>query len=170
MAREPCAMAVTLRAVRPADIPLLQAWDNDPDVMAAVAPDGRRDWAQELQRDPRFTELLIAEAEGEPVAFVELCDAANEESHYWGDDVEDDAWALDIWIGNPQHRNRGLGSQIMQMALARCFDDHGASVVVIDPLASNTAAHRFYDRLGFQLVGPRWFDDDHCLVYRLVRP
>lgn len=43
------------------------------------------------------------------------------------------------------------------------------SAVLIDPLASNTRAHRFYERLGFRLVGPRRFGDDDCLVYRLDR-
>ncbi len=40
---------------------------------------------------------------------------------------------------------------------------------MIDPLASNTRAHTFYERVGFQLVGPRTFGEDDCLVYRLDR-
>ena len=163
-------MGVTLRPVLHTDIPMLEVWDSDSDVMAAIAADVRRDWHAELERDKRFTELLIGEIDGHPFAFVELCDAANEESHYWGDDVEQGAWALDIWIGQPQFRNRGLGTTLMQVALARCFDRHDAKVVFIDPLVSNVAAHRFYERLGFQAVGVRWFDDDECLVYRLPRP
>ena len=163
-------MEVDLRPVVPEDIPTLEAWARDPAVMAAVAPDGRRIWSEELERDPRYTELLIAEVDGEPVAFAELCDAANEESHYWGSEVEPGAWALDIWIGRPDRRNQGLGTAVMQLALARCFEQHHASVVVIDPLVSNVTAHRFYERLGFELVGIRWFDDDECRVYRMASP
>jgi aminoglycoside 6'-N-acetyltransferase len=40
---------------------------------------------------------------------------------------------------------------------------------VIDPLNSNLAAHRFYRRLGFEVVGRRIFDKDDCLVHRLTR-
>lgn len=40
---------------------------------------------------------------------------------------------------------------------------------LIDPLASNTRAHRFYERLGFQCIDRRWFGEDDCFVYRLNR-
>lgn len=42
-------------------------------------------------------------------------------------------------------------------------------VQIIDPLSSNTRAHRFYERLGFALLGPKQFGEDSCLVYRLGR-
>ena len=42
--------------------------------------------------------------------------------------------------------------------------------ILIDPLNSNTDAHRFYQRLGFRPIGRRLFDeDDDCLVHRLDR-
>ena len=57
----------------------------------------------------------------------------------------------------------------MALALNRCFRDPRVTAVIIDPLAANTRAHRFYERLGFALVGPRRFGEDDCLVYRLER-
>jgi aminoglycoside 6'-N-acetyltransferase len=42
--------------------------------------------------------------------------------------------------------------------------------IIIDPLASNTRAHKFYERLGFVPVGRRLFhDEDDCLVHELTR-
>ena len=58
---------------------------------------------------------------------------------------------------------------MMAMALARCFDDPSVSAVLIDPLASNTRSHRFYERVGFRFLEPRRFGDDECSVYRLDR-
>ena len=43
------------------------------------------------------------------------------------------------------------------------------TAILIDPLASNTAAHRFYERLGFRYVERRQFGEDDCIVYRLER-
>ncbi|MEM8830802.1 MAG: hypothetical protein AAGE96_15790 [Cyanobacteria bacterium P01_G01_bin.19] len=40
---------------------------------------------------------------------------------------------------------------------------------MVDPLASNIRAHRFYQRLGFRSVEQRWFDCDDCFVFRLER-
>jgi aminoglycoside 6'-N-acetyltransferase len=41
--------------------------------------------------------------------------------------------------------------------------------VLIDPLAGNVGAHRFYERLGFRFVERRRFGADDCFVYRLDR-
>ena len=42
--------------------------------------------------------------------------------------------------------------------------------VLVDPLKSNTRAHRFYERLGFLFSVERRFGEDSCFVYRLARP
>ncbi len=57
----------------------------------------------------------------------------------------------------------------MALALARCFDDPSVSAVLIDPLASDTRSHHFYERIGFRFLEPRGFGDDECLSYRRDR-
>lgn len=165
---------MTLRRATLDDLPVLRGWDADADVVASGAARGLDGWEEDLGRDVPWAEELIAEADGVPVGFIELIDAVVEESHYWGHDVEPGAWALDIWIGRPEHRGRGIGSEMMRLALARCFDVHGASAVLLDPRSDNTRAHRFYERLGFVFVERRNFDDgdrdEDCFVYRLGRP
>jgi aminoglycoside 6'-N-acetyltransferase len=92
----------------------------------------------------------------------------DEESHYWGD-IQPGTWALDIWIGSPEDRGRGLGAGAMKAALRRVFDRHDAEMVVIDPAVDNRRAIAFYEKLGFERVGVREFGDDECLVMRLLR-
>lgn len=162
-------MAVVLRTALPADLSLLEGWDDDPYVADSGGDDDVYDWEFELGRTVSWREILIAEVDGEPVGVVVLIDAAEEESHYWGFEVEPQAWAIDIWIGEARHRSRGTGSEMMRQAVRRCFVDHGASVVLIDPLAANEGAVRFYGRLGFQVVGPRRFGNDECVVMA-IRP
>jgi aminoglycoside 6'-N-acetyltransferase len=60
---------------------------------------------------------------------------------------------------------------MMQLALERCFADPAVTGVLVDPLATNTRAHRFYERLGFQFVERRRFgdEDDDCAVYQIER-
>ena len=50
-----------------------------------------------------------------------------------------------------------------------CENAPEVTAIVIDPLNSNTDALRFYQRLGFRIVGRRTFDGDDCLVHRLDR-
>ncbi len=163
---------IELRPMRVADIDLLVEWDEDPDVASALG--GRSadwfDWPTELGRDVAWRELLIAEVEGRPVGFVQLLDAARDESHYWGD-VEPGTWALDIWIGAPGDRGRGLGAQVMRAAMTRLVEHHGAESVMIDPQVDNRRAIAFYTRLGFRSLGERVFGDHTCLVMRIaLRP
>jgi aminoglycoside 6'-N-acetyltransferase len=161
---------VRLRTATVDDIPILREWDADPVVSAATGGAGSHDWAVEIPREVWWREFLIAEIDGEPIGFVCLIDALAEETHYWGHEEQPGAWALDIWIGSAGHRGKRHGEQMMRQALDRCFDVHGATTVLIDPLKVNANAIRFYERLGFTRVGERWFDDDLVVVHRFDRP
>jgi aminoglycoside 6'-N-acetyltransferase len=159
---------VTLRPAAPADAPLLRRWDEAPHVVASD-PNDDWGWETELARSPDWREQLIAEVDGRPIGFVQIIDPAREDSRYWGD-TGDHLRAIDLWIGDAAHLGRGYGTRIMELALERCFADPAVRAVLIDPLASNTAAHRFYERLGFRFVERRRFGADDCFVYRLERP
>lgn len=159
--------SVTLRAAGPADLTLLQRWDEQPHV---VASDPNDDWAweRELARSPPWREQLVAEVDGRPVGFVQIIDPAVEESAYWGE-VPTGLRAIDVWIGDEADLGRGYGTRIMRLALARCFAAPEVQAVLIDPLEDNVRAHRFYERLGFRFVERRRFGLDDCFVYRLAR-
>jgi aminoglycoside 6'-N-acetyltransferase len=102
------------------------------------------------------------------VGFVQIIDPAEEESHYWGE-VSNYLRAIDIWIGVADYLGQGIGTTIMRLAIERCFLSPQVNAIIIDPLASNVRAHRFYQRLGFKPQGRRLFGDDDTLVHRLER-
>ena len=158
---------VSLRPATLADVPLLRRWDEQPHVIASD-PNDDWNWDVELGRSPGWREQLIAEIDGRALGFVQIIDPALEESHYWGD-VPINLRAIDIWIGEEADLGRGYGTRMMQLALARCFAEPAVSAVLIDPLASNTRVHPFYQRLGFRFVEARRFGADDCYVYRLDR-
>ncbi len=159
--------AVRLRPATPADLGLLRRWDEQPHVVASD-PHDDWGWETELRRTPDWREQLIAEVDGRAVGFVQIIDPAREDSRYWGD-VAPDLRAVDLWIGEARDLGRGYGTQMMRLALERCFADPAVAAVLVDPLADNTRAHRFYRRLGFRAVGRRRFGRDDCLVHRLER-
>jgi aminoglycoside 6'-N-acetyltransferase len=166
---------VTLRRAIPSDAPILTEWDHlqhviscttdDPD--ATIARDAGV-WENELASPTPHWEHLVAEVNGRPVGAMLIIDPALEPTHYWGD-IEPDLRAIDIWIGPAGALGRGYGTAMMTQAIDRCFADPAVRAIVIDPLASNSDAHRFYQRLGFRTVGPRRFGEDDCLVHRIDR-
>jgi aminoglycoside 6'-N-acetyltransferase len=158
---------VTLRPATLGDLELLRHWDEQPHTVASD-PDDDWGWEIELARDPPWREQLIAEVDGRPVGFLQIIDPAEEDSNYWGD-ATPNLRAIDIWIGEASDLNRGYGTAMMRLAIARCFAPPEVRAILIDPLASNTAAHRFYERLEFRFVERRRFGGDDCFVYRLER-
>lgn len=158
---------MVLRPASIEDLALLRHWDQQPHVIASD-PNDDWQWETELKESFPWREQLIAEVEGVPIGFMEIIDPAEEESHYWGD-VPPNWRAMDIWIGDPEYLGKGHGTQMMQLALERCFADPEVEKVIIDPLESNTRAIRFYQRLGFKPIEQRRFGKDLCLIHHLSR-
>lgn len=166
---------LTLRVATPADVPMLDLWDRDPVVIACTSddPDAEKafegaDWTEEIAANSAASCYYIAERDGRPIGAMQVIDPRAEPTHYWGD-IETNLRAIDIWIGDARDRGGGNGAAMMRAVIDRCFDSPAVTAIVIDPLASNTRAHRFYQRLGFKPVGRRRFDKDECLVHRLER-
>ncbi|MEO9966918.1 MAG: GNAT family N-acetyltransferase [Reichenbachiella sp.] len=159
--------SIILRQATIDDLPLVKLWDEQPHVIASD-PDDDWDWELELLHFPEWREQLIAELDGRPIGFVQIIDPAEEESHYWGE-VPDNLRAIDIWIGAADDLNQGFGTIMMRKAIDRCFTNKKVTAILIDPLETNTAAIRFYTRLGFQFVETRTFDGSVCSVMRLDR-
>ena len=161
------ASKVSLRPATPDDAIILRQWDRRPHIMAAK---GTEDWGweRELARSLTWREQLIAEVDGRPIGYLEIINPAREESHYWGV-LPEGFRAIDIWIGEESELGKGYGTQMMRLALSRCFADQTVSIVLVDPLANNIRAHRFYERVGFRFLEHRRFGGDECCVYRLDR-
>jgi len=159
-----------MRPARPDDADRLRAWDEKPHIMEIMGGNEHEDWNwdRELVRHPPWRWWFIAEVDGNPIGIVQIIDPAEEESRYWGE-VEPNLRAIDIWIGEEDYIGRGFGTAMMAFALEHCFDKTGVTAVLIDPLASNMNARRFYGKMGFEQVGPRRFGQDDCMVYRLER-
>lgn len=160
-------MPIALRTATIADLPLLSSWDEKPHVVESD-PNDDWQWETELGRSVPWREQLIAELDGVPIGFVQILDPAEEETHYCGR-VPANLRAIDIWIGEEAYLSKGHGTEIMKLAIDRCFRPPSVTAILIDPLVSNTRSHRFYQRLGFAPIERRSFGEDDCLVHLLDR-
>ncbi|MDZ4869799.1 MAG: GNAT family N-acetyltransferase [Alphaproteobacteria bacterium] len=165
-----------LRPATLADVPTLKAWDQEPHVISATTDDPDADnafegivWEDEIAAGSDVSRYYVAELDGRPIGAMQVIDPHLEPTHYWGD-IAPNLRAVDIWIGAPADLGQGHGEEMMRQALALCFADEAVTAVIIDPLASNTRAHKFYQRIGFKPIGRRLFNgEDDCLVHELTR-
>lgn len=149
------------------DLQLLNYWDTKQHVIDCD-DDENWEWQKELNRNPDWREQLIAELNGEPIGFIQIIDPYLEETKYWGD-VGKNIRAIDIWIGEEKNLNKGYGSIMMKLAAERCFAKAKVEKIIIDPLSTNTKAHRFYERLGFSFVAKANLQGSSCFIYELKR-
>ncbi|WP_109301388.1 GNAT family N-acetyltransferase [Aquimarina sp. AU474] len=161
-------MTIKLRQATISDLELLKYWDTKQHVIDCDPDDYEWDWENELQRDPEWREQLIAELDARPIGFIQIIDPYIEETHYWGK-VQQNKRALDIWIGEEKDLNKGLGTIMMQLTIERCFKEPNVDGILIDPLKTNTKAHRFYKRLGFEFIQEKDFNGTACFVFELKK-
>ena len=158
---------ITIRDATVEDLPTLLYWDKQDHVIEAT-DDSDWNWKEELRRRPEWREQLIAELNGTPIGFLQIIDPEQEETHYWGD-VEPNKRAIDIWIGEKENLNKGYGTQMMRLALEKCFENPEVTQVLIDPLETNDKAIRFYQRIGFRFIEKRLFEDVVSDIYAMSR-
>lgn len=157
-----------LRRATDDDIALLEYWDSKPHVIAATGATESTDWHEEIHGEAGIYDVFIAVHDARPIGLLQIMDPLLEPSHYWGA-VAANLRALDIWIGEETDLNRGLGVAMMALGLDRCFSPPEITAVIIDPLQSNARAQRFFERIGFEVIGPRLFGEDLCLVREMTR-
>ena len=159
---------ITLRTATINDLELLRHWDKQTHVIASD-PDDDWEWETELLYNPEWREQLVAELDSRPIGFVQIIDPKEEETHYWGNDIEENLRAIDIWIGEADDLGKGYGTQMMKLAIDRCFASPDVAAIIIDPLSSNTRAIKFYEKLGFIFAEKRVFGEHECHVMKLER-
>ncbi len=142
---------LTLRPATPNDLEIVEYWDTKQYVIDCDPDEDDWDWEIELARNPEWREQLVAELNGEPIGFLQIIDPYLEESHYW-ENVSPNKRATDIWICEEDNLNKGYGTIMMNLAIERCFSNPNVDGILIDPLKTNTKAHRFYERLGFEFI------------------
>jgi ribosomal protein S18 acetylase RimI-like enzyme len=119
-----------------------------------------------LEDDPATWELLegtpIVANEGELMLTVVPPGGTVDHKHLF---LADGACVIDLYAGYPEpqiwylgliflaraSRGRGLGTRVIE-SLATYIRAHGGTTLRLGVVARNTAARRFYDRLGFRHV------------------
>jgi aminoglycoside 6'-N-acetyltransferase len=93
--------------------------------------------------------------QNQPIGYLQYCaldelTQADRESY----SLEDTSgvYAIDLFIGETQYWNQGIGSKVISTVVNYLFDQLGALQVVVDPETWNTRAIHCYETCGFVKV------------------
>ena len=151
---------MSLRALRDSDVDysLMVPWLQDQQVLEWVFG---RDEVYDLDRVRREWDVptMVAEqvwphfitVDDRPVGYLQLVQVAQHNDGYRAEGDVSQAWAFDLWIGEPALWGDGIGTT----ACVRAIDAVlalGADRVFIDPRVVNERAVHVYEKLGFRTV------------------
>lgn len=102
--------------------------------------------------DRDATKMFLILHENRPIGFIQAYRITAEDDARYANlvDVEDSA-GIDLFIGESEYVNRGLGRHVIRRFLSEhVFSDPGVEVCVIGPEPENVAAIRAYEKAGFR--------------------
>ncbi|WP_413758813.1 GNAT family N-acetyltransferase [Streptomyces sp. MMBL 11-3] len=154
----PPAPRVRLRPVRDTDLPVLFAYEQDPEAT-------RRSRFPARPRD-RFMTHWTTRILGDPTVLVRTVDVddapAGSIVAWWEPDeaTGEDRRFLGYWLGRP-YWGRGIGTESLGLFLR----EEGNRPLYADPFTGNTASVRLLERHGFRKTGTlRHGEDVHDLL------
>lgn len=141
-----------LREVDDADAPLIFEWqDEDDEEIDFFDAETQGDLLRLFQdRRAEGREVCcVVEHNGRPLGYVQFYP-----SLFWfelnGDVPDERPWGIDVFIGDPADRDRGLGSRLVREVALYLLREREATRVIIDPETDNLRAIRSYEKAGFR--------------------
>jgi RimJ/RimL family protein N-acetyltransferase len=137
---------VKLRAIGPADYPLLAAWHNDPAVMKHWGRPGNTMSLEQITRREEFEasrdnsqKYIVETTEEVPIGQIDYYDLDWQARSTW----------VSILIGDPAYWGGGFGTDAMRVLLTYLFDQLGLHRVSLTVHEENERAQRSYRKNGF---------------------
>ncbi len=141
---------IQVREIIEEDVPFINQWRNDPEVMQYLTNQFRfiglqadRNWFAYYQQHRNEAVRLAILDEGSLVGTVQLTqiDRMNQQAEY------------SIMIGEKNHQSKGLGRQATRAILNHAFLDLNLHRIYLTVLPENERAIRLYESIGFQREG-----------------
>jgi aminoglycoside 6'-N-acetyltransferase len=87
-----------------------------------------------------------------PIGYLQYCalnDLLESDRQLYHLDETDNVYAIDLFIGETDYWNQGIGTKILSVFVNYLFEQLQAEKIVIDPHVDNLRAIRCYEKCGF---------------------
>lgn len=160
----------TFKPLDEADLPLLHAWLQRPHVAAWWGPAESVDELREDFLSGGTTRAFIAQADGDPVGFIQCYVVMGSGEGWWPDETDPGARGIDQFLADGDRLGQGLGRAMVRAFVAELFRDPAVTVVQTDPSPGNPRAIRCFAAAGFEAVGEVQTPDGPAWLMRCRRP
>jgi aminoglycoside 6'-N-acetyltransferase len=106
-------------------------------------------WAPRARGEDAVSPSII-ELAGRPIGYIQYY-PVHDPAEYELEDATG-TYGIDLFIGEPERWNRGIGTRALSALVAYIFAELGATRIVIDPRIDNLRAIRSYEKCGFRKV------------------
>lgn len=154
---------LSLRRMREEDLAAILEWRRQPHVREFWDNDDDREGIGDALIDEHYRPMLdAAHATTATIICVGGAGVGYLQFYRWasyadgaiacGIPLDDDAFGLDVFVGDPAYTGRGVGARAVDLACRYLFVEHGASRVALLTSKGNVGARRAYERAGFVCV------------------
>ncbi len=143
---------IAFRPLVQGDLPLVRHWLGQPHVTAWWGPaDGELAKIQAHLEQPDGVECHLFSLDARPAGYLQCYRPADWPEGPFGPQPPE-VRGLDLFIGEPDLLDQGLGTRVIGQFLRRLFAE-GVPRVLIDPDPANARAIRSYEKTGFRAFG-----------------
>ncbi len=138
------------------DYQLMAKWLSDPRVYEFIHGKPKDlIWAKN-KYGPRIRKeepvnACIIEFKNQPIGYIQYFNIKPYEKDYEMKNTKD-IWAIDLWIGEVEFWDKGIGSQALKLLKDYIFKKLHAKKIIIDPHTDNPRAIHVYEKVGFKKI------------------
>lgn len=137
------------------DYQLMAKWLSTPKVYEFIHGRPKNlEWVKQkygprVRKEENVNSCLI-EYVSKPIGYMQYFPVTKKEDYELKS--EKDVWAIDMWIGEPDFWEKGIGSRSLKLLVDYIFKSLKAEKIVIDPHTDNPRAIRAGEKAGFKKV------------------
>ena len=164
-----CDAELSIRRMRDDDLGLFVRWRNEPhvaewwdtdDEQRITLEDASAKYGPRVQAASSTTSCVI-EVHHRPAGYIQFYpwSSSVDEVRAMGLEIRAGAFGIDVFLGDAQLLDRGIGSRAVALLSAYLFRERAADQIAITTSVDNLRAQHAYRKAGFHTVG-RVLDTD----------